>query len=76
MPLRSFIGAFVWRVALKQTAVLAVVIFLACGVDYPRALRVGWVLAVAYVAISCAAASVACAWACRQAGLGTVSRGR
>ncbi len=74
--LRSFIGAFVWRVALKQTAVLAVVIFLACGVDYPRALRVGWVLAVAYVVISCLAASVACAWAGRQAGLGTVGRGR
>jgi hypothetical protein len=77
-PIRlpSFIGAFVWRVALKQTAVLVVVIFLACGVDYARALRVGWVLAVAYVVISCAAAAVACAWACRQSGLGTVSRGR
>jgi hypothetical protein len=74
--LRRFIAAFIWRVALKQTAVLAVVIFLACAVDYPRALRVGWLVSVAYVAISCAAAAAACVWACRQVGLGTRSRGR
>jgi hypothetical protein len=76
-PIRlpSFIGAFVWRVVLKQAAMLAVVVFLACAVDYPRALRMGLALSVAYVVISCAAASVACAWACRQAGLGTARRG-
>lgn len=74
--LRSFIGAFVWRVALKQAAVLAAVMFLACAVDYPRAIRVGLALSAAYLVISCAAASVACAWAGRQAGLGAPRRGR
>ena len=73
--LRAFIIAFLWQVALKQVAVLAVTLFLACAIDYQGALRVGLPLAAAYVAISCAAASVACVWACRRAGLGAGRRG-
>lgn len=74
--LPSFIVAFLWRVALKQVAVLAAVIFLASAVDHARVMWAGLISAVAYLVISCAAASVACAWACRQAGLGTPHRGR
>ena len=73
--LRSFVGAFVWRVAMKQAAMLASLIFLACAVDYPRALRVGAGVAVAFLALSCAVCSAACIWACRQAGLGAARRG-
>lgn len=73
--LRSFIAAYVWRVVLEQAAVLGVVIFLACAVDYPHALRAGMALSCTYLATSCAAASGACVWACRRVGLGTASRG-
>lgn len=73
--LRSFIVAFIWGVAVKQAGVLAVVIFLACAVDYRQSLRVGVPLAAAYVVLSCAAASVACTRACRRVGLGTRRRG-
>jgi hypothetical protein len=72
--LRVFLAALVWRVVVKQAAVLAVVIVLACAVDYPQALRVGLVLAAAYLAVSCAAVAAACAWACRRDGLGSGGR--
>lgn len=72
---RAFIAAFAWRVTAKQAVVLAVVIFLAGAVDYAKALRVGSALAVAYVAISCAAVSLACARASRRSGLGAARRG-
>lgn len=70
----TFVGAFVWRVAMKQAAVLAAVIFLACAVNYPQALRVGAVVAMAFLAISCAVCSAACVWGCRRVGLGAASR--
>lgn len=73
--LRTFVGAFVWRVAMKQAAVLALVIFLACAVDYPQALRVGVKIAVVFLVASCAACGAACAWASRRVGLGIARRG-
>lgn len=73
---RVFIGAYLWRAAVKQVSVLAIFLFLACAVDYPQALRVGGALAAAYLAISWAAASMACVRACRQVGLGAAGRGR
>lgn len=72
---RVFIGAYLWRAAVKQVSVLAIFLLLACAVDYPQALRVGGALAAAYVAISCTVAAVACARACRQVGLGAAGRG-
>lgn len=71
----TFVGAFVWRVAVKQAAVLAVVILLACAVDYPQALRVGVRIAAVFLVISCAASSAVCVWVCRQVGLGMARRG-
>lgn len=73
--LRTFIAVFLWQVALKQAAMLAVVIFLACAVDYREALRVGGVLAVSYVALSSAIAALSCVRGARRTGLGSVSRG-
>lgn len=70
-----FVGAFVWCVAMKQAAVLAVVIFLACAVDYPRAVRIGVPSAALFLVISCALAAAVCAWACRRTGLGAARRG-
>ncbi len=75
LRLRTFIAAFIWAGAVKQAAVLAVVIFLACAVDYAAALRDGAALAAAYVALSCAAAAAACARASRRVGLGAARRG-
>jgi hypothetical protein len=75
LRVRTFIAAFVWGVAVKQAAVLAAVIFLACAVDYAAVLRVGIALAVAYVTLSCASAAAACVRACRRAGLGAARRG-
>ena len=72
--MRAFIGAYLWRAAVKQAAVLAVVLLLACAVDYPRALRVGSAIAAAYLAISCALVATACARACRRVGLGAAGR--
>lgn len=72
--LRAFIGAFTWRVAAKQAAVLAVTIFLTSAVDYPRALWLGGMLAAAYLLISCAALSAACLRASRRVGLGMAGR--
>jgi hypothetical protein len=66
----TFVGAFVWRVTAKQAAVLALVILLACAVDYPQALRVGVKVAAVFLLASCAVSAAACAWACRRAGLG------
>ncbi|MBW4051857.1 MAG: hypothetical protein HIU85_10400 [Proteobacteria bacterium] len=72
---RTFVAAFIWQVAVKQAAVLAVVILLSCAVDYPQALRVGSAIASAYLAISCAAIGVACVRACHRVGLGAAGRG-
>jgi len=71
----TFVGAFVWRVAMKQAVILAVVILLACAVDYSQALRVGVKVSVAFLLISCAVSSAACLWACNQTGLGAARRG-
>ena len=73
--LGTFVSAFVWRVAMKQAAVLAVVIFLACAVDYSQAIRIGVKAGVAFLVASCLASSAACLWACRQTGLGAARRG-
>jgi hypothetical protein len=70
-----FIGAFAWRAVAKQAAVLAVVIFLACAVDYSQVLRIGVKAAVAFLLASCLASSAAGIWACRQVGLGAARRG-
>jgi hypothetical protein len=75
LRVRAFIVAFIWGIAVKQAAVLAVVIFLACAVNRAVALRAGLPLAAAYVALSCAAAAVACARASRRLGLGAARRG-
>jgi hypothetical protein len=71
----AFLGAYLWRVAVKQLWVLAIFLLLACAVDYPQALRVGGALAAAYFAISSVIVVVACLRACRQMGLGTAGRG-
>jgi hypothetical protein len=68
--LRAFIAAFIWGVVVKEAAVLAVVIFLACAVDDRQALHVGLPLAAAYLALSSLAIAAACARAGRHAGLG------
>lgn len=73
--LRDFMGAFLWRVALKQAAILAAVVFLASAVDYRWALRLGSGLAVGYLALSCAAIALACGRAGRRIGLGSAGRG-
>lgn len=72
---RVFVGAYLWRAALKQASVLAVVLLLAGAVAGPRALRVGSAIAVAYLAMSCAIVAAACARACRRVGLGAAGRG-
>jgi len=76
-PIRSwtFVSAFVWRVALKQAAVLTVVILLACAVGYSQVLRTGVKAAVAFLAASCFTAAAACLWAAHQTGLGAARRG-
>ena len=65
-----FMAAMVWRVLLTQALSMAVMVFLACAIDLPRALRLGLVLGVGSLAVSLAAAAVACSWACRRVGLG------
>jgi hypothetical protein len=76
LRMRAFVAAFLWRLAAKQAAVLAVVIFLAAAVQDPRALRIEAVLAAVYLAICCAAIATACARACRRFGLGRRVSGR
>jgi hypothetical protein len=71
----TFVSAFAWRVALKQAAVLAVLLILAGAVDYGQALHVGVKVAAAFLAASCLCSAAACIWACRQAGLGAAGRG-
>lgn len=70
-----FTAAMVWRVVLTQALATAVMIFLACAIDLPKALGLGVPLAVAFLIASLAAATVACVWACRAPGLGAASRG-
>lgn len=71
----TFTNAFVWRVALKQAAVLAVGILLACAVDYGQVLRTGVKVAAAFLAASCFTAAAACLWAAHRTGLGAHRRG-
>jgi hypothetical protein len=49
-------------------------VFLACAIDLPRALRLGVALAVSFLTLSLVVTAVACGWACRRAGLGALSR--
>lgn len=70
-----FTAAMVWRVILTQMLATAVMVFLACAIDLPKALRLGVALAVGFLLVSLAAASMACAWACRREGLGAAFRG-
>jgi hypothetical protein len=65
-----FTGALIWRVALTQTAALAVLLFLTSAIDLPRALRVGVPLAALYLCAALTVAVAASLLACRRAGLG------
>jgi len=71
----AFVAAFLWQVALKQMAMLAIVLFLACAVDYRAVLRVGVGLAISYVVLSCATVVLSCLRASRRTGLGGAARG-
>lgn len=71
----TFVGAFAWRVAMKQATILAVVILLARAVEEAPALRVGLKVGAAFLLISCVLSSAACIWACGQTGLGAARRG-
>lgn len=71
----KFTAAMVWRVILTQTLATAVMVFLACAIDLPKALRLGVTLGVGFLIVSLAVATAACAWACRRAGLGAAFRG-
>lgn len=70
-----FTAAMVWRVILTQALASAVMVFLACAIDLPKALRLGVSLGVGFLIVSLAAASMACAWACHREGLGAAVRG-
>jgi hypothetical protein len=70
-----FTAAVVWRVILTQALATAVMIFLACAIDLPRALQWGVPLAMEFLTVSLAVSAVACGWACRRVGLGAVARG-
>ncbi|MGH8298579.1 MAG: hypothetical protein ACRES6_04750 [Steroidobacteraceae bacterium] len=70
-----FMAALVWRPILTQALFAAVMVFLACAIDLPKALRLGVPLAAAFLVASLAVAAGACGWACRRVGLGAASRG-
>lgn len=70
-----FTAATVWRVILTQGLSMAVMVFLACAIDLPKALRLGVILALVVLTASFVISAVACAWASRRVGLGAVSRG-
>jgi hypothetical protein len=65
-----FMAALAWRLILTQALFCAVMVGLACAIDLPQALRLGIPLAASLVALSLAAAAIACGWASRRAGLG------
>jgi hypothetical protein len=65
-----FAVALLWRVILTQALAAAVLVFLGCAIDLPKALRLGIPLAAGLLVASLTAAAVACGWACRRAGLG------
>lgn len=69
----AFTGALLWRATAKQAIVLAVVILLACALDYRQALRLGIPLAAIFIVASCAGACAVCLWSCRRVGLGASS---
>jgi hypothetical protein len=70
-----FAAALIWRVALTQAMMLAVLILLASVVDVSRTLAVGVPLAAAYLGASLALAGMASLQASRRAGLGAAGRG-
>jgi hypothetical protein len=70
-----FTAAIVWRVLLRQALSMAAMVFLACAIDLPQALRLGVALASGFLGVSLAVAAVACGCACLCVGLGAVSRG-
>jgi hypothetical protein len=70
-----FAAAMVWRVLLTQALSAAAMLFLACAIDLPQALRLGVPLAAAFLLASLAVATGACGWACRRVGLGAATRG-
>lgn len=65
-----FTAALVWRVILTQAAATAVIVFFACAIDLPRALRLGVMLGIGFLMVSLAVSAVACGRACGQVGLG------
>jgi hypothetical protein len=69
-----FVASLIWRVALTQAMMLAVLILLAAAVEGARALAVGVPLAAAYLAASLALAVVAAFQASRRVGLGAPAR--
>jgi hypothetical protein len=70
-----FAAAMVWRVILTQAAMTAVIVFFACAIGLPLALRLGVALGIGFLTVSLAASAVACGWACGRVGLGAPSRG-
>jgi len=70
-----FTAAMVWRVILTQAAATAVIVFFACAIDLPRALRLGVTLGIGFLMVSLAISVLACGWACGRVGLGALSRG-
>jgi hypothetical protein len=70
-----FAAAMVWRVTLTQAAATAVIVFFACAINLPRALRLGVLLGIGFLMVSLAASALACGWACGRVGLGALSRG-
>lgn len=75
LRLGRFTAAMGWRVILMQALAAAAMVFLACAIDLPRALRLGVILAIGFLTVSLAVTAAACGWACRQVGLGAISRG-
>ena len=65
-----FTAAMVWRVILTQAAAAAVIVFFACAIDLPRALRLGVIPGIGFLTVSLAVSAVACGWACGRVGLG------
>jgi len=70
----KFTAAMVWRVILTQALAATVMVFLACAIDLPRALRLGVALALGFLTVSLVLTAVACGWACHRVGLGALSR--
>ena len=70
-----FATAIVSRVILTQALSVGVMVFLACAISVPQALRLGGAWAIDLLVGSLALAALGCGWACHRVGLGAASRG-